>query len=474
MTDDQAHQVNEVARCMLDRGYFVTRYVMIEDATLRRWVPFRLYALQRQALTAMQSHRLLVMLKARQLGLTWLVLAYVLGEMLFNPAPSTLLFSRRDDEAMALLDRLKGMFVRLPPFLRAGIGATVTNEHEWLWSSGSSARAFPTTGGDAYTASIAVVDEAGLVENFARLMASVEPTISGGGQMIVLGRANKGAPLHEFHQLYRSAVRGEGGWYPVFLPWWTRETRDAAWYEAQRASILARTGSLDDLYEQFPATDTEALRPRERDKRLPGAWIEACYRPAVGLDSADIAGLRVFASPVAGRRYVVGCDPAEGNPTSDPTAIQVVDEMTGEQMAESAGPLEPAMCGERLRQVSVWYNRAGIMVERNNHGHAVLLWLREHGLAARILAGLDGKPGWLSNSVGKAAMYTTMAEALRYMDAIVHCHELYHELASIDGATLRAPAGMMDDRAVAYCLAMSGRGMRPVGAVLAQGRAHRK
>ncbi len=41
--------------------------------------------------------------------------------MLFRPAATVLLFSKRDDEAVNLLMfRLRGMYQHLPPLLRAG------------------------------------------------------------------------------------------------------------------------------------------------------------------------------------------------------------------------------------------------------------------------------------------------------------------------------------------------------------------
>src|SRR5436305_144630 len=63
------------------------------------WVPFLLWPEQRRVAGLLQEHRLVVVLKARQLGLTWLVLAFALWLMLFQPIATVLLFSRRDEEA---------------------------------------------------------------------------------------------------------------------------------------------------------------------------------------------------------------------------------------------------------------------------------------------------------------------------------------------------------------------------------------
>ena len=107
-------------------------------------IGFRLSCGQRSGavLQAILEHDLLTILKARQLGLSWLVLGYALWLILFRPGSQVLMFSRRDDEAQELLQRLKGMHEHLPPFLQAETGAD--NDHEFeLPILGSVAKSFP-------------------------------------------------------------------------------------------------------------------------------------------------------------------------------------------------------------------------------------------------------------------------------------------------------------------------------------------
>ena len=127
----------------------------------------------------MEASRLTVILKARQLGLTLLVLGFALWLMLFHPAATVLIFSRRDEEAVDLLKvRLRGLYELSPAWLK--VQAFVTdNDHEWHWSNGSRVLAFPSTGGDSYTATLVLVDEADLVPDLAKLLSSVKPTIDG-------------------------------------------------------------------------------------------------------------------------------------------------------------------------------------------------------------------------------------------------------------------------------------------------------
>lgn len=465
-----AEQEREWLRCRGSMPYFVDRYCQIYDATGGAWVPFRLWQEQYHTLRTMVENRLVVILKARQEGLSWLVLGFGLGLMLFQPAATVLIFSKRDDEAVYLLDeRLKGMYRRLPEWMQAR-RMTADSAHEFGLSNGSIARAFPTTGGDSYTATLAIVDEADLVPDLGALMRAVKPTIDGGGRMVLVSRADKSRPRSEFKRIYRSAKAGLTEWAAVFLPWWVRPERDEAWYEAQKADVLHRTGSLDDLHEQYPATDEEALAPRSLDKRIAAGWINQCFaREALtpgpspvqitGEGSSSppaIPGLRVYRGPVVGRRYVVGCDPAEGNPTSDDSAIEVLDWDSGEECATLAGQYEPAVIAAHAARLAEWYNRAAIMVERNNHGHATILWLQENSYLRRLL-GYDGKEGWLNNVKGKALMYDHAADAFRDGECIVHDEETYVQLLGVEGSTLRAPEGERDDRAVAFALANVGR-----------------
>jgi len=99
-------------------------------------------------------------------------------------------------------------------------------------------------------------------------------------------------------------------------------------------------------------------------------------------------------------------------------------------------------------------------VERNNHGHAVLLWLRDNGGGMQPLPGHDGKPGWLSSVLGKTQLYDKCADACKNAEVTLHSFATYSQLVSLDGSTLRAPPGEHDDRADAFALACVARTTR--------------
>ena len=93
------HYLREVQRCRKSFAYFCDTYcrILSDGGRGGTWVPFLLWPEQRRVAQLLQDNHLVVVLKARQLGLTWLVLAFALWLMLFRPIATVLLFSRRDE-----------------------------------------------------------------------------------------------------------------------------------------------------------------------------------------------------------------------------------------------------------------------------------------------------------------------------------------------------------------------------------------
>jgi hypothetical protein len=443
--------------------YFADNYANYYDATEKTWSPFHLWPAQIHALNFIHAHPLTVILKARQLGLSWLALAYILWLMLFKPVASISIFSRRQEEADYLLgmERLKGMFYRLPIWMQFKV--LVDNNRHWQLSNGSVARAFPTSAGDAYTTTFALADEFDLVEDQGSLIRAVKPTIDGGGKMLLLSKSDKSNPESEFKRIYRAAKRGEGPWRCLFLPWNVRPSRTPEWYQEQVQDSMIRTGALDDVYESYPANDAQALSPRSQDKRIPAPWLLRCWVDMPVLTKHHgpaLTQLEIYREPVEGLSYRVGVDPAEGNPTSDDSSISVVEQLSGEEVASLAGKYEPDVTAAYAATLSLYYNHAPVLVERNNHGGTVILTLqRDYPDVMLLCYPGDQKPGWVTVHPSKVKLYDDATVTFRERGAILHNFTTYTQLTSIEGATLRAPRNQHDDRAISFVLALQACGL---------------
>lgn len=446
----------EWLKCLADVRYFAMRYGWLYNATERAWLPFHLWPAQAMALQRMAEERLLVVLKARQLGISWLCLAYALWLLIFHAPATVLLFSSREAEAVELLERLRGMYARLPRWMQARRVLRQSGT-VWMLSNGSRALAFSTKGGRSYTGTLALVDEADFVPELGTFLNGVKPTIDAGGKLFLVSTSDKRRPVSAFKNLFRAAAQGIGDYRPLFLPWQSRPGRDAAWYERTKAEMFAQRGSHDDFYAEYPATAEEALAPEQLDRRIPYEWLKRVIEelpPVASHEAPAMPGLTVYVAARMGRRYVIGVDPAEGNPNSDDSVATVLDEDSWEEVANLVGKVEPGVFARFIDQLAHYYNGADVMVERNNHGHSLIRALRERG-QTRVLDGYDGKPGWLSNLKGKPLMYDALAEAVRDGVCKVRSMETASQLASIEASTLRAPAGLLDDRADSFALAVA-------------------
>lgn len=481
-------RAEELGKCYKSYTYFVNRYCKIYDSVALQWIPFTLWPEQQRVLHSIHQNQLTVILKARQLGISWLTLSYALWSMLFRPIAAVSVFSRREPEAIYMLgpERLRGIYNNLPLWMKTGHEPVVDAAKEWVLTTGSASRAFPTSAGDGYVSTLAIVDEADLAPDLNLMLGAVKPTIDNGGKLVLLSRVKKSEPNSEFKRIYRGARSGENGWFPIFLPWKAHPGRDAVWYDMQRRDILSRTGSLDDLFEQYPETDQQALSARTLDKRIPPMWVEACYaevKAVVVKGSPSLPGLVIYKAPQFGVRYVVGVDSAEGNENSDDSAMTVLNLKSGEEVASFCAKVEPTVFAQYISQVSAFYNHAPAMIERNNHGHAVIQWMEEHARRTRLLLGHDAethkqdkksrkrrkhlKAGWLSSKLGKTLLYTQCTDFFRTSadvdnegqnpTKVLHTLKTYDQLLSIESATLAAPQGSNDDMADSFALAVVGR-----------------
>ena len=268
---------------------------------------------------------------------------------------------------------------------------------------------------------------------------------------------------------------GTNDYRAVFLPWSSRPGRDRAWYERMSRDMREQDGTDDNLLQEYPSTPDEAMRARTLDKRVPEEFLKRCSAEAmpvgwdhwmIGVAERALGDLpigsfvSIFRLPVPGGFYVVGVDPAEGNPTSDESALTVLDGDTGEQMAVLSGRFQPGVIAAYADRIGEFYNGADVIVERNNHGHAVLLWLSENS-DLRLLAGRDGRRGWVSSVASKTILYDALTHGLRDGKLSVHDAETIRQVGALEGSSLRAPVGDYDDRSDALALAWAGAQIGP-------------
>jgi hypothetical protein len=475
LTPEQAEQWN---RWRSDPAAFIADCVQIYDKTTARWIPFAPWDCQQESIREFAAGGWFIVLKRRQIGETWIVLALILWLCLVRPVQQAYLFSIGLTEAKDLTDfRLRGMVERLPAWVREAAGGAETLTQSVTFGNGSRIISLPGGSGRSYAATIVFIDEGDYNPNLPDLLAAAEPAVEGGGWMILLSTSDKTKPTSRFKLVYRAAQAGQSRYKPLFYGYGVHPLDTPERYATKAAAVLAETGALDLMHGEYPRTPDEAMAPNQLSARLPTAWLDQCFQPASPLNFADpslclhgleseapyIPGLSVWRLPQVGRRYVLGVDPSEGQPGSHESPIHVLDVDTCEEMAVFPGPTPMHILVGYVVKLAAWYNAAGVLVERNNHGHAVLLWLDSHGQGTFVMNGPDGRPGWLEGNAQKMLLYDLAAKKLRENECIIHDQQTKSQLASIEANTLKAPEGLPDDRAMSFVIGLAAADCLPRG-----------
>lgn len=158
----------------------------------------------------------------------------------------------------------------------------------------------------------------------------------------------------------------------------------------------------------------------------------------------------------------------EGLARSDWSSAAVIERDGGEQVAQLRGRRTPDIYAARLdalaRHYAVHskgsYDRTVIVgVERNNHGHAVLLRLGQlhNGTAPyAIFRAKDGRLGWLTTSANRPLLVDRLEAALRTGALHLHDAATIDQLAAFawsDDGRAEAPDGYHDDDVLALGIA---------------------
>ena len=423
-------------------------------------IAFLAWSWQLQLLALMVVERLLVILKARQLGVSWLAAIYALWVAAFHPGKRVLLISKGQKEADDLLAKVAFVFHKLPDWLRPE--ARVNARSISFPGIDSEIEALPATEGvgRSATASLVILDEHGHQRWARKIFLALKPVVEH-GQLVSISTANGLRALHS--QLYLDAKKGINGFRAVFIPWNAHPERDAGWRDRERAAMSALTDA--EFAQEYPANDQEAFVV---SGRLVFRHVDIQRQPLErGVPGEQ--GVTIFREPEPGRIYLVGGDTSEGVDGGDWSRASVIERDTGEQVAVVGGRWPPDVYAAKLDRVARRYarfadasNRMPVIVgvERNNHGHAVLLRLAQlHGGTApyQIFRAKDGRLGWLTTTASRPLLVDQLEEAVRTDGTVIHDAVTVDEMLSFswsDDGRPEAQEGYHDDAVIAHGIAI--------------------
>lgn len=291
--DDDLHTawVERERRRVQDVAYFTRAYGSVrDDDEPGPPIPFDLWDAQAVVLRKFHEHRRIVVLKARQLGLTWLALHDGVHLIAIDPGGRSAIvlgLSQDGGYAKRLLERARSINQLLPAFLRCREDReTAGSKTEFKLVERGRMVSLPGTPSAprSWQADLAICDEWAFVRN--GLAGPTMRALMPAARRIVAISSGDGGPDEEGNgqhlaQLYTKAREGENEWHPVFLPSSTHPRRDAAWREAERSSY----DTDEEFLAEYPETDDEALIGAGRDRYFPLADLAAAVKLGAALDA---------------------------------------------------------------------------------------------------------------------------------------------------------------------------------------------
>lgn len=254
----------EIEYCREDIDYFIDNYGHIEDKDAEELIqPFELWKEQREALHSIMSHKMNVVLKARQLGFSWLVM-HIAAHTLISEGKTVIGLSKTEEEAKELVRRLKTIFTWMPELVQEkdfcqpnwnGIifkstALTLTMTFPNGKESVFKALASSPGAGRSFTANLIIFDEWAFQQFAREIWQAGFPTINrpSGGKVIGLSTIERGSLFEEIF------TDPDNGFNKIFIPWYADPRRDEEWYRKTKRAL----GDL--ITAEYPATIEEALR----------------------------------------------------------------------------------------------------------------------------------------------------------------------------------------------------------------------
>jgi len=428
-------------------------------------IDFEMWEHLEEVVSLLGKHKLLNFLKARQVGLSWVIGVYALWLAMYHKAANVLIFSQGEDEAKALLRKIHSVYDNLPWWMREDLGTDNTTVMAFpAMSSRITAFASTENAGRSETASLVIQDEADFHEHIDVNFAALKPTIDANGQVIQISTSNKMKPLSLFKTIFRASPGN--GWVSKFYGWNVRPERDQAWYDRVEREAPDTPDMSKALYmeQEYPLTAEEALRPSRVaaafDAEVLGTMLENSRDP---IETRENDHVRIFVRPHSGGRYAAGTDTSHGT-GGDYAVTSILDIASGVEVANVRGN---DIDSDELARMSVAllddYRNPRWGIEDNDWGVATIRAATALGYSnfSTIISpgGEDtGKIGWHTDERTRYVLYGDLITAINKSLLLLYDKDAIAEFLSVirnidKNGRIEGAAGTHDDHPMATGIA---------------------
>lgn len=181
-------------------------------------------------------------------------------------------------------------------------------------------------------------------------------------------------------------------------------------------------------------------------------------------------GIEIYEEPDQNQHYGIGVDTAEGLEHGDNSSIHVVSKETGREVAQCTGKIGESELAWKLDYICRMYDKTPdrrnhlVIIERNNHGHAVIAYAKEYPAINlyqeqkenTITEAVSVVIGWNTTESSKALAISTLSRDLEDGRCVPQSPETYQELQYYvhgNRGIMGAMKGKHDDRVISLALA---------------------
>ena len=422
-----------------------------------------------------------IVLKARQMGMTTWTAARFFLKTITRPGTLTLQVAHTQQAAEEIFNIVHRFVALLPEDLRRGPLKTARSNVRQVVFPRIDSQYSVVTAGDRNAGRGLSVQNMHCSElarwpsDPAETLVGLRAALAPEGELILESTPDGVGGC--FHEQWLKAP--ETGMVRHFFPWWLESRYRAAAVDPasltdEERALSARHGlDLEQIgYRRKLRADFRGLARQEFAEDSESCFL-ASGESVFEIDALDAriqsvpppaesrfnGNLQIWLPPVAGRRYLVAVDPAGGGAEGDYSAIQVLELESALQCAEFAGHIGGLELARLITGLAAEYNRAWVVVERNNHGTGVLAYLESPCACPRVYR-QGGVPGWLTTSLSRPAALGRLGAALVDESARFLSRRLLAECRAfirLPSGSAGARAGAHDDLVMAMAIGLAAR-----------------
>lgn len=479
-------------------------------------IPFKLNPPQLRVLKEMGNMDMI--LKARQEGISSLVLAMFAIDFLTVENVRCVVISHEDKSTQRLFDRVRYFLEsmkkswpgELPYKLKYNSRHELVNveKNSYFYIGTAGAKAF----GRGDTINNLHVSELALWPDQERTMIGLIQAVPKDGRIVIESTANGIGDY--FYKLWIKSREGDSAFSVHFLPWFalpdyvmpannigelTEEEQNLMntygisreqvawrrWKISQMNGDWRDPATWDKFNQEFPSNAEEAFivsgNPVWSPMMLKYYLTHAQKPKLIGnlrgynpitVEPNEKGFLKIYKEPEEFHTYAIGVDVSEGKIVSeeggrerDASCAQVIDKTTYEQVAVWHGRIDPDLLGRQVEMLGRYYNDALIGVERNAVGITPLIVLRDLNYPnlyyreqiGMITEKITAELGWVTTTQSKESLISDATNLLRDKRIIINDEQTVGEMMSFvrDGdGHAKAAKSAYDDRVMSFLIAM--------------------